>query len=370
MANLRTSLRELSFIYGLIAHDFSVPKFKDFCSTLADNGIEHGLESKDSVFYSKVVFDQIVKNGIRLGIFVKDNLKITKIDTLNWTGNDTQSDTPYDVIVNNIPISLKEDSFILENMGLYKLLSLLTENTYKRGEVHIFKKFAPREYEEWFDVAWHSMFYKIRRHGPWVYKGKGYTSTIKEQDNKIVFIYKSPEKTLSCSLPFKSYVSLDEFEKETNSILREKVFSKWISSIGAYVGEYKVYKNICSTKAGEELTKFIRENIKVESFSRIFRILETPYYYAKVTNNSMELYKVPGKQDFKNNFEIMAFEYSVPSSQLNLLTTIKNIKLGTEITFRNELRFSHGQFNGTPEAKLYYTKDSSLEAIYELVATQ
>ena len=41
------------------------------------------------------------------------------------------------------------------------------------------------------------------------------------------------------------------------------IFSKWISSIGAYVGEYKVYKNICSTKAGEELTKFIKRSYEM-----------------------------------------------------------------------------------------------------------
>lgn len=57
--------------------------------------------------------------------------------------------------------------------------------------------------------------------------------------------------------------------------------------------------------------------------------------------------------------------YEVPGSQLNIITTFKNKSTGKILEFRNECRFSHGQFNGTPEAKMYVAKNTSLTNLYE-----
>jgi hypothetical protein len=78
------------------------------------------------------------------------------------------------------------------------------------------------------------------------------------------------------------------------------------------------------------------------------------------------IYKVPSSQEFANFINIKSINYSVPRSQLNIITEIENKSTGNILTLRNELRYSHGQFNGTPEAKMYYDDQQStgLEVFY------
>jgi len=57
----------------------------------------------------------------------------------------------------------------------------------------------------------------------------------------------------------------------------------------------------------------------------------------------------------------------VPDSQLNIFTEIKNTQNNKSLLFRNELRYSHGQFNGTPEAKLYHKSGGDLSIMYDVL---
>ena len=91
-----------------------------------------------------------------------------------------------------------------------------------------------------------------------------------------------------------------------------------------------------------------------------------PYYYAKTHNGEVELYRVPSETEFTKYIQITNIDYSVPKTQLNFHTTIKNLHSNEVIKLRNELRYSHGQLNGTPEAKLYIDSGSLL-SVYEKV---
>ena len=77
--------------------------------------------------------------------------------------------------------------------------------------------------------------------------------------------------------------------------------------------------------------------------------------------------KVPNIQSFGNDIIIESIKGSVPDKQANILTTIKNTKTNQTLVIRNECRFSHGKFNGTPEAKMYYERGGSLDIIYERI---
>jgi hypothetical protein len=70
----------------------------------------------------------------------------------------------------------------------------------------------------------------------------------------------------------------------------------------------------------------------------------------------VEIYLVPSKRDFEEETFIKDISFKVPAHQLNIYTIIQNKNTKQEIEFRNELRYSHGQFNGTPEAKFYISK--------------
>lgn len=84
---------------------------------------------------------------------------------------------------------------------------------------------------------------------------------------------------------------------------------------------------------------------------RFLRIHNFEYYYAKTTPYGVEVLRVPSIRDFGDSIRIESIEASVPNTQANILTTIVNINTGRHLVLRNECRFSHGQFNGTPEAK-------------------
>ncbi|MPN29613.1 hypothetical protein SDC9_177066 [bioreactor metagenome] len=101
--------------------------------------------------------------------------------------------------------------------------------------------------------------------------------------------------------------------------------------------------------------------------ARFLRIHEHEYFYAKTTLSGVEIYRVPSVHDFGKKLKIISVVGSVPDCQANILTTIMNLDTKKTLVLRNECRFSHGQFNGTPEAKMYYGKDQSLLAIYDQI---
>ena len=156
----------------------------------------------------------------------------------------------------------------------------------------------------------------------------------------------------------------EEYMASTTSHTREKVFSKWINSELSDNEEYTTIKKKCSTTAGETLSHLIKDNFNSKNVFEFFRIYDFEDYYAKTTSSETVILKVPNKKDFNNVIEFIDCEYEVPSSQLNIISTFRNKVTKAELQFRNECRFSHGQFNGTPEAKMYVVRNTPLTALY------
>lgn len=367
MADIKTHLRELGV--GLAVHsrinnydiDFNTLTPKSFfymCKNVFSNDISVGknILSLDHLTYDYL---SIIKNSFDLGELIIN--KIPNLSTSSiyyWFGCDTQKNDPIDLQIDEFRFSLKEDSFILKNMGLYSFLNLLTNSSYKRG-LHVFKTFASNEYSNWFDTTWSKLLNYLDTNGDWVLSEKGRNSSISIENNSVKLSL-NDEPSL---LPRTS--SLDDFEKLTNSRLREKVFSKWINLCISKDEDYLNSKNICSNVAGDNLVKQIQANLTLDNIAMFLQVYDFEYYYAKSDNLSTNLLKVPSLSNFNSTFEISDIHYSIPSSQLNIETTIKNLVTKKTLTLRNECRFSHGQLNGTPEAKMYYSSDSDLSVIYE-----
>ena len=161
--------------------------------------------------------------------------------------------------------------------------------------------------------------------------------------------------------------TLSDFENYTAVKTREKVFAKYIHYSLEYNELYESTKTACARVASTNLAKELNDNLNYNaSLPRFLRMYSFEYYYAKTTSAGVEIYKVPSAASLGNDIIIESIEPYVPEGQANIYTTIKNTKTGKILTLRNECRFSHGQFNGTPEAKLYYKqKGDSLEVIYE-----
>lgn len=379
MADIKTHLRELSVAttVGLLKEeiDFKLSDLYDSKKFLAyarktissDISSASNLE-RETTFTGEL--KQIVDNGYRLGkaIFENKHFSIDKSSVITWQGNDMQKENPIDITIGIYGFSLKEESFILENMGLYKLLNCYTGSNYKKR--HIFSDYARPEYEKWFSVTWDELISTLQTYGgSWNYNDptKCKSGTITLSGNTVKLEFFSNGK-LDASSSLSSKCSLSEFEIKTTSKTREQVFAKYINQKLDNNTRYNTAKKACAIAATVALAKELNSNLNYNAgLPRFLRIHDYEYYYAKTTKAGVEILKVPSKSSFGNDIVIESIESSVPDKQANILTTIKNKRTGKSLVLRNECRFSHGQFNGTPEAKMYYEHGGSLEVIYERI---
>lgn len=146
MADIQTHLRELGVLVGIknkinnLGYTSNSITTNDFCeiidSILPVN--KHPLYNNIRIIaFSKSERD-IIDNAFTLAKVIVEKLNFTSLDSADWYGYESGKDEPYDIKINDKYFSLKEDSFILENMGLYKLLNCFTGSKYKRGKRHIF----------------------------------------------------------------------------------------------------------------------------------------------------------------------------------------------------------------------------------------
>ena len=276
MANILTNLRELSvgvaFFYFAPIEDITPAVFRNICIKHIKN-----FDSSTKISASEDIFEdkelQTITNGIILGKKLKDVLHIIDATPLiEWRGN--EKDDLIDLRLNGTGISLKEDSFILKNMGLYALLNILTNTTnFKRG-LHIFTQFAPNEFETWFKTALNCLLSKpvfdyVSKHS---YKAHG---KINGKD----LILSLNDKTVK--IPDFLNVTYSDFVELTNSDIREKVFCKWLSN--ATTEKYYEQKRNCAFAAGNRLQKYINDNIVKVSSSvlQLFNLESEEYIYAK-----------------------------------------------------------------------------------------
>lgn len=376
MADIKTHLREISVAVtvGLLAKGefFTLEDLynTDFFISAAKKTIGNDISfaiSVDSKRYSTELC-QIIKNGYNLGmkIFDSNEFAIDRNSVILWKGNDTQKDDPVDIVIGKYNFSLKEESFILENMGLYKLINCFTGSSYKKR--HIFKDYALLEYQTWFSATWKEMIKYLKNSGGvWRISKNKNESVIEISDKDVSFKLFNNSKLIAKSiLPIDC--PLEKFEKETTSMTREKVFSKFIKNILSNNNEYNSKKRECSIVASTKLAKELKNNLNYKAgLPRFLRIHDFEYYYAKTTTTELAIYKVPSIANFESNIVIDSIVPSVPDKQANILTTIRNKKTNKKLVLRNECRFSHGQFNGTPEAKMYYESGGSLLTIYEAI---
>jgi hypothetical protein len=371
MADIYTHLRELGVAFSFFNKkdllDITPKYFYEICVNNVNMSCKLTIQMlaiNSENFNEKEL--TVIKNAIKLGKLIEENFNIENKPKITWVGNDTQSDSPIDLIIDKYRFSLKEESFILENMGLYKLLNiLLNTDSYHTG-MHVFKEFAKDEFENWFNVTCKCLL----NDGPNLFekiKEDKYHVIGKLQNNSIILNYNSIENAQFNDI---SKLSYSEFENSTNSHLREYVFSKWIKKNVESDEDYLKAKKDCAIAAGKNIINLVSEcqGKSPIGLMRFFRIEDEEYYYAKTTNTSASIYKVPRYSEASNDIVINKVWIEVPKTQLNFYTEIGNRSNDCKIIFRNELRYSHGQFNGTPEAKCYIDRNAcDLTTMYQRI---
>lgn len=371
MADIKTNLRELSVgtYLGMMIRKISMvqDKLYDFDYFKANTIIIFGTDIKSKItnILELNQLDKssitILKNGYNLAktIYNSSYFSFSAFDQIKWVGYDTQKNSVIDLKVGKYNFSLKEDSFILKNMGLYQFLNDMTgSNTYGKG-LHVFKEFANIEYNDWFKYTWDSFVSYLTINKIWINKDKSQAIIY---GDIVKLFYNNKISTIPTQIK-----TIDEFDFYTTSQTREKVFSKRISAIFSQDPAYINYKKICSQKAGKIITQIIKDNFNYHNIDNFFQIEDEDYFYAKTTLNNIEIFKVPSKSNLKTSIKFIDCYYEIPESQLNIITKFQNLDSKKFLEFRNECRFSHGQFNGTPEAKLYIRRGSSLDEIYDAI---
>jgi hypothetical protein len=380
MASIKTIVRELGVVYWLdrIIEDevikpenVSPEEFLDVCDRHIGDEIRNAskIEGRDSFSKNKT---EILRNTFWLSKRLINVLEIDSLDNISWIGPETQRNYPIDLEINGELVSLKEDSYILENMGLYQYINIMTDSDYNQGSWHIFKDFADEKYQEWFDVSWNMLIKEAQRSDKqliWKDDSKDYNRRIEVDNSSIKLIYKDRESQLP-----KKTISIDSYTEKTISKTRE-VFGKWLNdyflpeeSTEDQKNNYRLAKRNCALKAANNLIDYVQENkdIKYSNLLRLLQVYDKSYIYAKSAGGTSKIYKVESLDDYNySRLDITDISKDIPESQVNIITTIKNRETGKNLKLRNEVRFSHRQFNGTPEAKLYLVENQSLSTVYE-----
>ncbi len=369
MADIKTHLRELSVAttVGAMASGKHLRLSDMYDSkvflSLAKSVICNDISAADNLLaYS--TFDgelrSIVDNGYKLGckILSCKEFKISKSPKIEWMGNNTQKGDPIDISIDCYGFSLKEESFILKNMGLYTLLNNFIGSDYSCG-IHVFSEFALNEYDKWFLYTWKCFVAYLRKHGKWtLVKGNDVSEAYLLGQNAVLTF-----NDITSNVP-QNIKTNKHFMKHTVNQTRGKVFSKWINQELSDDEKYLNLKKKCSVTAGKKVCDTIIAGFSAEHIYKFLQIHPFEYYYAKTTSVETTVLKVPAKDDFDKVIEFRGCTYDVPASQLNIISTFENVKTGKTLKFKNECRFSHGQFNGTPEAKMYVVRNTPLTEIY------
>ena len=151
---------------------------------------------------------------------------------------------------------------------------------------------------------------------------------------------------------------------ERLQLLRRRLYVAWLSAEFKHIG-YPVnwYPPVRTLRGGKYISigdkVSIGKNVTLTAWNHYQKQRFTPEI--TIGNNS-------SIGDESHITAINKIWIEIPKSQLNFYTEIINKNNGSKIIFRNELRYSHGQFNGTPEAKCYIDRNAcDLTTMYEKI---
>ena len=371
MADIKTSLRELSvaLIIGIKIKDLQIainelyhPKtFIDTVLKVVNNDIGNAIK-----IASLEKFDDslkiIITNGFKLGncIYSCNKFAFNVNDQIIWTGSLNRKYGVIDLIIGKYFFSLKEESFILKNMSLTNLLNALT-NKHLTNPINVFTKFATNEFNEWFRYSWISFVNYLQSHQSFIHQNNDYFAKATIANNKVIFEYNDDKLITPTTInDFQTYMQF------TNTKIREKLVAYWIFHHLRKDKTYRKLKQQCNYVAGAKLTRYINQNYCISNIHTFLQIFPFTYYYAKIEKRIGKIWEVLGitKVNCKLQFIEAAFK---ATNQLYLITRFCNLNDNTVLTFYNECRYSHGQFNGTPEAKLYVDKSTCLDNLFKRI---
>ena len=365
VADIKTNLREISVAIsaGLLIkgisfskNDLYEPKKLKNLANIIGVDFKNASNIFDVEIYNQDLKD-IITNGYNLAYKIVRSayFHFHKDDQIKWVGFQTQKEDPIDLIIGNYSFSLKEDSFILKNMGLYQFLNDLTGSNYKRG-LHVFSCFAQIEYNNWFRYSWDTFVDYLKTNNIWQ-KEQSRAYII---DKKVILKYGELLSVLPIQIS-----TIDEYLHGTSSLTREKVFSKWINLNLSNDEKYLSLKRACSETAGIKIQNLVNNNYNPINVANFFRIYKNEYYYAKTTD-MLYLYDV-SVPPFAYN-KLLANLGSMQNTGVELgmgITPVQtkdiDLNINVNLTFQqNKLLSLSGTYNGQEMSAPLYTPIADL----------
>lgn len=127
----------------------------------------------------------------------------------------------------------------------------------------------------------------------------------------------------------------------------------------------QAFNNAWSSTNASSSTVLQRQHVRTEIIKRFLRINSAPYYLIALEQGSGVMVWVPDVTRFLQSWQVDGISaYTNPKdAQANVYFELrlyhKPNKRLVALGYRAEIRWSHGQFNGNPEAKLYKRFDYS-----------
>ena len=331
IAKIKTAYRETACILGLLSKKgqgtraILASSSKEYLDMVLDTQVDLRESEKralESVSWERGYMPAEVKetilNNYKLGKKIRGFYyyhRDTPIDpdTVKWVGDDT-SYAPADMLVNNEKWSLKEKSSIIKNQSAATFLNILTNSDdYGRG-FHLLNELAPEENLQGLQ--------------------------------KIVSHYNADNPETAYP-EFKDY---SEWKSQPKS--EQKKLSRYIQSkdrTPEFKRELEEIKTRINEKAGDNLLKRINNAHEVDAGELLGS--DVDYFYSKFDHNGdMFAGYVPNKETISKHVKVKAIWYTA-GSQLNIIIKYVNTRAEEFLTI-TEIRYSHGQFNGIPEAKM------------------
>lgn len=332
--NQKTSIRELSVVAGihgidsdrftnLSGHAFidtisgitSLTGEKDLNTILAWGSWNKGGMPHDLV--------KLANNGIFLGNAIREafyqNRDVTRLGIV-WSGIDKTDKklAPRDLIISGDLWSLKDNSDILKNGSAKDLFNTsFGTNTYS-AKVHSLRDFNPKAFDKQYEIL-----------------AKAYNA--KYPNHPI------PGNYEEWSEP--AYYTAKGMDTKRRGRYRKDAANKFIS-----LPEYAGVKNAINELAGEEYMKRLPKDHSKIAVGNLIGY-DTSYYYGSISGQQKTLIGfVPDGKTITEKTKVTDIKYT-SGRQLDIFMTLEN-KYKENFVLQYEMRYSHGQLIGYPEAKL------------------
>ena len=331
MPSARTECTELSFAFGILG----IKKPLELDQNQINNLFSGTLTSekynrfKGEFPQKKDLYSKMYNVGFELRAIYKP---FKKVSNLKWLGPQPQATTTAaakDLMVENMPISIKENSDVVHNLSPYNLFETIPSGQLKaQNSENWFLEQSPEEYQELYSFIRNKGLENLPE------SVKVFELTVARKDRK----------------PIKNIIQqLDETDKQ----IYKQLYLDMCHQVA------KSSAKIFNTNFSSSMKGHSRNAILEQIARQFFRMDAVDYILGGIDKNKGFAVMIPETTNWRSNWAITNVfaepELDREQSRVHFTVEYKQRKNGTQYIadFHTEIRWSHGLFQTRPEAKLY-----------------